>query len=69
MVWIFFIVGFIIGFIINYKKTAYGYIDVDPHTEQVRIHLNPGDLNHKRLKRVVLKVNHDKHISREDHLL
>lgn len=64
-----FIIGCIFQIIYNLKYYGYGYIDVDSRTEQVRVHLNPNDLGNKKIKKVILRVNHDAQISREEHLL
>lgn len=75
--WIIWILGVFISFLVgcifqvlwNLRYYGYGYIDVDPNTEQCRVHLNPNDLGNKKIKKVILKVNHDINISREDHVL
>lgn len=52
--------------IIHYTS---GHIDVDPKTEQCRVHLNSADLSNSNIKKVILKVNHNADISREEHTL
>lgn len=64
-----FIFGCIFQIIWNLRHHGYGYIDVDPRTEQCRVHLNPNDLGNKSIKKVILKVNHDAVITREEQVL
>lgn len=64
-----FVIGCIVQTLWNLRYHGYGCIDVDPVTEQCRVHLNPNDLGNKNIKKVILKVNHDVNISREDHSL
>lgn len=52
--------------IIHYTS---GHIDVDPKTEQCRVHLDSADLSNRKIKKVILNVNHDQNISREEHTL
>lgn len=72
--WFFyFSLGYLVYFIFStiYKIIHYasGHVDVDPNTEQCRVHLNPADLSNKKIKKVILKINHNQDISREDHSL
>lgn len=65
-----FFAGVLVGGILQIlRQCTYqrgGFIDVDPHTEQCLVHLDPNDLNNKKIKKVILTVNHDRKISRED---
>lgn len=64
-----FIFGCIFQIIWNLRYHGYGYIDVDPRTEQCRVRLNSNDLGNKSIKKVILKVNHDAVITREEQVL
>lgn len=64
-----FIIGCIFQIIWNLRYYGYGTIDVDPQTQQVRVHLNSNDLGNKRIKKVIFRVNHDVSITREEHTL
>lgn len=64
-----FIFGCIFQIIWKLRYHGYGYIDIDPRTEQCRIHLNSNDLENKSIKKVILKVNHDAVITREEQVL
>lgn len=64
-----FILGYSVSIFIRLFHYSYGNIDVDPITNQCRVHLNPIDLGNKKIKRVILKVNHDITLTREEQVL
>lgn len=37
-------------------KTTWGYIAVDEHTQQMRVHLYPVDLKNGKIKKVIMQV-------------
>lgn len=69
IVFLSFIIGCIFQILWNLRYYGYGQIDVDSNTNQCRVHLNPNDLGNRKIKKVILKVNHDVKISREEQSL
>ena len=72
------IIGYIFGLIFGIAAVtihkmltqAYGHVDVDPRTNQCKIHLDAADLSEKRYKYLVLKINHNVKIeTREEDVL
>lgn len=66
MFWIFFITNVLlfisidIGYyMLTRSKKIYGYIDVDPVTNQCRFRLSNDELTNRKIKQVVFIVNHD----------
>ena len=39
-----------------FPKTTWGYIAVDTHTQQMRVHLYPVDLKNGKINKVVMQV-------------
>lgn len=39
-----------------FPKTTWGYIAVDEHTQQMRVHLYPVDLKNGKIKKVIMQV-------------
>lgn len=64
-----FLLGCIFQILWSLRYYGYGNIDVDPQTQQCRVHLNPNDLGNPKIKKVILRVNHNISITREEHTL
>lgn len=64
-----FIFGCVFQIIYSLRYYGYGNIDVDSETQQCRVHLNPADLGNSKIKKVILRVNHNVSITREEHTL
>ena len=49
-----------------FTKTTWGYIAVDEHTQQMRVHLYPVDLKNGKIKKVIMQVVYGARISLDE---
>lgn len=49
-----------------FPKTTWGYIAVDEHTQQMRVHLYPVDLKNGKIKKVIMQVVYGARISLDE---
>lgn len=57
------IFGIILANIFRLKKKSLGTLDIDYKNELATLHLNGLDLTSRKIKRVILKVNHNADLS------